>query len=90
MVNTHLLRSPEITHLHGHQRGPGRSTDSLRIEVRESQTFFGHAINIGGLDLGGAEATDIAIAQIIREDNYEVRFRLSSPCTTYTECKHNQ
>lgn len=47
--------------------------------VSKTSSLFGKAIHIGGLHLGGAVATDVAISQVVDEDEDDVgRF----PCST--------
>ncbi|MFT6863092.1 MAG: hypothetical protein ACJAVK_001653, partial [Akkermansiaceae bacterium] len=41
-------------------------------EVGELAAFGGEAVDIGGLDLGGAEAAEVAVALVIGEDDDEV------------------
>ena len=51
-------------------RGPA---DVLRVEVRQSNALGGHPVDIGRANVAVAVASEIAIAEIVSEDDDEVR-----------------
>ena len=55
------------------QRRSGGPADVLRIEVRQSNAFGGHAVDVGRSGVAVAVASEIAIAEIVGEDDDEIR-----------------
>ena len=56
----------------GEQRGPGRRAHRVDVEVGEAHPLGRQAVDLGGLDLA-AEASDVAEADVVDEDEDDVR-----------------
>lgn len=57
----------------GEEGGTGRGADGGgHHETGKFASFFGEAIDVGGLDVGGAKAPEVAVALVVGEDDDEV------------------
>ena len=57
----------------GHQGGTRGGADWIgRIEGGEHATFIGHAVNVWGFDVLGAEAAEVLVTLVIGEDDDEI------------------
>ena len=58
-----------------HQSRPGSAADSLcGHEVGEAHAFTGHAVEVGGAVVQRAVTGEVAIAQVIHEDEDDIGF----------------
>ena len=65
----------------GHQTGSGRRTDAAGdIKARKAHTFGGHAVEVRRAMLFRPEAAEVAVTQIITENNNEVRLVHGAIC----------
>ncbi len=56
-----------------HQRGTGRRADARRgVEIGQAQAFGSHPVQVGRLNVTGAIAGEVGVAQIIGEDQDDV------------------
>ena len=59
--------------LSGHEHAPGRRTDCVAgVMLRQAHALGGQAIQVGGANLGLAEAAQIRVAEIVRENEDDV------------------
>ena len=72
--NLHLLDPGPDRVTTGHDAGPSRGTDrGRRIAVRESHSRLRQGIDVRGAMKGTAVAADVGPAEIVDEEEYEVR-----------------
>ena len=64
----------------GHERRAGRGADRLRdIEVGEPHPFLRHAVEMRRANIFRAEAADIPVPQVVREQQHDIRRRRNQP-----------
>ena len=57
-----------------HQRGAGRGAERRRrVELRQPRAFGRHAVEIRRLELRVAEAAEIAVAEVVGQDDDDIR-----------------
>ena len=70
----------------GQQGGPTRGTNiGTDVEAGELNPLLRHAIEMGRLDVGMAEAAEVAIPEVVRKDENYVRLVLGIYCESAAE-----
>ena len=64
-----------------HEAGArGGAHGSVGVEIGELHALGGETIDVGGLDVGRAHAAEVAVAEIVGEDENDVGFRRRGTC----------
>ena len=70
------LKSDALLPAAGHEAGArGRAHGGIGVEIGKLHALGREAIDVGRLDVGRAHAAEVAVAEIIGEDEDDVRFR---------------